>query len=289
LKCKSAEDIESERIIEKKMKPDTNHRMTRYISSQETASSEMQKRIMSLGKSLVRELRLDPGVDTLARWMAHYIAELMVVAENATGEARADAEQRCFETILKLWQHRSAMPNGSRPFENFEPIFRALARLDPANPTPYYYAGRKGTSSEADVSSNVTDEVQRWLDVAEAIDRAARVWLEAVFQQAALVAKDDETLTWLENAPGKSKDPDAVVIARVLEVEVEDGSEESEEHDQEARQKEIQSRIAQLDAFVQFSQGLRDALSARLETSPQSASAKLDDAAAQDEDAGGQD
>jgi len=33
-------------------------------------SSEIRKRIINLGKVLVEELNLDPGVDTLARWMA---------------------------------------------------------------------------------------------------------------------------------------------------------------------------------------------------------------------------
>ena len=50
-----------------------------------------------------RELGLDPGVDTLARWIAHYIAEQMEVAGNATGEDKLTAERRCFDAILKLW------------------------------------------------------------------------------------------------------------------------------------------------------------------------------------------
>jgi len=48
-------------------------------------SSGMQKRIINLGKALVEELGLDTGVDTLARWMAHYIAEQMEIAKNAKG------------------------------------------------------------------------------------------------------------------------------------------------------------------------------------------------------------
>lgn len=57
--------------------------------------SEIQKRTMNLGKALVKELNLDPGVDTTARWMAHYIAEQIERAENSTG-----AEKRSGRTLF---------------------------------------------------------------------------------------------------------------------------------------------------------------------------------------------
>ena len=79
----------------------------------------MRKRIINLGKALVGELGLDPGVDTLARWMAHYTAEQMTIAETATDNDKIKAEQHCFETILKLWQHRSTLADGRGPFESF--------------------------------------------------------------------------------------------------------------------------------------------------------------------------
>lgn len=50
---------------------------------------------MNLGKALVKELNLDPGVDTTARWMAHYIAEQIERAENSTG-----AEKRSGRTLF---------------------------------------------------------------------------------------------------------------------------------------------------------------------------------------------
>jgi hypothetical protein len=36
---------------------------------------EQSEKIIDLGKMLVKELGLEPGGDTLARWMAHYLAE----------------------------------------------------------------------------------------------------------------------------------------------------------------------------------------------------------------------
>ena len=41
-----------------------------------------------LGKKLIDELGLDQSVDTLGRWMAHYIAEKMEDAQAAIGESR---------------------------------------------------------------------------------------------------------------------------------------------------------------------------------------------------------
>lgn len=69
---------------------------------------------MNLGKKLVKELDLDPGVDTLARWMAHYIAEQIILLEQKSGEEKKLAEERCIDMILKLWSHRATLPNGLR-------------------------------------------------------------------------------------------------------------------------------------------------------------------------------
>ena len=155
-------------------------------------NSETRKHIINLGKALVEELGLDPGVDTLSRWMVHYVAEQMTLAENAIGEDKSTPEKECFETILKLWCHRAYYPNGKRPFENFESILRMLERINPENPNPYFY------SIKTEYSNKDTNEVQQWLDIALSIDEAARIGLEQVFHQAALNASDDRTQTWIE-------------------------------------------------------------------------------------------
>ena len=94
------------------MKQDIPSHIAKFICSQQTETSEIQERIFNLGKALVEELGLEPGVDTLARWMAHYIAEKITLAKNAHGDEKIKAEQQCFDAILKLWQHRSRLPNG---------------------------------------------------------------------------------------------------------------------------------------------------------------------------------
>src|SRR3954464_10264175 len=100
----------------------------------------MQQQIINLGKQLVQSFASEQhgDVDLLSRWMAHYIEQQMMAVENATGAEKVAAEERCFRTIVSLWEHRSTLPNGRRPFESFEPIFEALARLHPDQERPYY-------------------------------------------------------------------------------------------------------------------------------------------------------
>ena len=191
----------------------TNPHIAKFISSRRMERSEMKDRIINLGKALVQELGLEPGVDTLSRWMAHYVAEQIAISENASGDKKSKAEQRCFETVLKLWEHRSLLPDGRRPLESFEPIFRALDRLDPESPRPFYYDPPHVHSSGLnDVSEPISDDVQKWIDVALGVDHAARVLIDFAFKQAAAKAKDKKTKSWIENATDLKGGDDLSVI-----------------------------------------------------------------------------
>ncbi|WP_254330849.1 hypothetical protein [Paenibacillus sp. MZ03-122A] len=224
-----------------------SHRLANYLSSQLMEDSEIQKRTMNLGKALVKELNLDPGVDTTARWMAHYIAEQIEIAEHSSGIQKQEAEERCFETILKLWNHRSAFPRGSRPFESFEPILRTLARLDPENDRHFFFENRK------DTTDNVPEEVQKWLDIADGIDEATRVWLKYVFEQSALAATDDSTIEWLENSAALQEGDSFSVIFQELYSDVEDIWGEGKKEN-ERKRKIIESRIRKLESFSELNE-----------------------------------
>ena len=132
--------------------------------------SSRSKALLELGKKLVDELGLDRGVDTLGRWMAHYIAELILDVEDATPEDKASKQQCCASAILELWQHRAELPNGTRPFEDIEPILRALERLDPLNETPRYFQQPREIAADAEADA----EVREWLEMADSIDSTAR-------------------------------------------------------------------------------------------------------------------
>lgn len=162
-------------------------------------------------------------------------------------ELKKEAEERCFETILKLWNHRSTFPSGSRPFENFESILRALNRLDPENDRHFFFENRR------DAKDSVPEEVQKWLDVANGIDEAVRVWLKYVFEQAALAATDDSTIEWLENSAVLQEDDHFSVIFRDLYSDINDVWGEGLKQNEKKR-KTILSRIKKLEAFSEFNQ-----------------------------------
>jgi hypothetical protein len=188
------------------------------------------------------------------------------MAENATGDIKSQAEQRCFETILKLWQHRSYLPNGHRPFEKFEPIFRTLEKLDPENPNPYFYSYPDTHSSDQAQSGKNSDEIQKWLDIAEGIDQAARIWLKYVFNYASALATDEKTVQLLENAVRVTERDDISLIVYLTELEINKENGDVDEQVQHAKEEKLKSSIEKLEAFDKFNKTLRKALLSELKT-----------------------
>jgi hypothetical protein len=189
----------------------------------------------------------------------------MTVAEQVTGEEKSQTEQHCFETILKLWQHRSSLPNGHRPFESFEPIFRALSRLDPDNTSPFFYSSPNHRTAESPEQADNLDDVEPWLDIAKGIDRTARLLLRYVFRQAALTAANDKTATWLENAVAPSRNGDVLTIVYLMTSEADKDDDRASQH-RSLRMNELSSMIETLDQFVELSRNLRASLANELDT-----------------------
>ena len=174
----------------------------------------MKEQAINLGKALVYELGFDQSTDTLGRWMAHYISERITTAENATGQEKSKTEKECFEAVLKLWQHRAYFPIGHRPFENFEPIFRTLERLDPESERTYFFddpyekvPGRK--------TNEISQGIRQWIDMVFEIDQVARIWIDYVLKHAANCAADKKTKSWLQRSVSR-KDKDISIIFRLL-------------------------------------------------------------------------
>jgi hypothetical protein len=179
-------------------------------------NSEQQKKVIALGKLLVKELKLEPGANTLSRWMAHYIAECITVAEQTKGIEREAAQKKCFESILKLWQHRWLLPNGKRPLENFEPLLNLLQGLNPEKESPYFFPVIP-TVDNVKTKEPKPGTTQYWVDIAEQIDRVVRIWLSDVFHFAADAACDDTTKSLLENAIALPRDHDTHIIRYLID------------------------------------------------------------------------
>jgi hypothetical protein len=102
--------------------------------------SKPPKDVLGLGRHLVRELGFEEGVDTLGRWMAHHLAELIDKAENGvTPDERSKAHKNATKTILMIWEHRASLPRKAYPLAPYEELLKLLDRLRPgANPFRYF-------------------------------------------------------------------------------------------------------------------------------------------------------
>lgn len=215
-------------------------------------NSETQRKATALAKELIDQLGRSGRTDTFGRWVAYYLGEQMTLANEAAGAAKAVAEERCFHAILALWSHRNSLPDGLRPFEGFEPILRALAKLDPDAHRSAYLAefGPSRTTGGA-------TEVETLAEMAISIDRAARIVIDFVLSEAAGKVTSAEVKTMLENAlPTSLKgDIDSIhEITRRRELLEKGGDLQADENE---RRRE---RIAQLDKFCDLCKVIRKTL-----------------------------
>jgi hypothetical protein len=220
----------------------------------------MPKEMLDLGRALVKELGLDPGVDTLSRWMAHYIAELIEAAETAKGEDRTAKLAKCADAILDLWEHRHCLPNGKRPFEDLEPILRALESLDPANDTPRYFRSQRMAVNETEENA----KTRKWLEHADGLDYSAKILIRFCLTQAAQTASD-KSKDWvvLTETAGLEDSPDLPVIRFIFD---ETDLLEKSEPDEIARRL-LEDRIKRLDAFKKMADTLVSDLRRQLKQS----------------------
>lgn len=229
---------------------------------------EQQEKVINLGKLFVKELKLEPGVDTFSRWMAHYLAEKMSIAEQAEGHEKEAAEKECFDVILKLWEHRHSLPSGRRPFQSFEPILDTLSQLNPDTEKPYFYnSWRNQDLAELETDNLDHKSVEEWMSIAKEIDKTVRIWIEYALNQAANNAKNERTKQWINNTINLSDNADASIINFILDnnpsFDVEDYDKEdfSKQYDLER----LKKRIAQLQKFSQLNENLLSSYKTKLE------------------------
>ncbi len=225
-------------------------------SSQEASSSQFAA-ILALGEKLVGELKLLESTNTLARWMAHYVAERIEAAKTAPPETRADEEARCAKAIFELWDHRAGLPDGARPFEGLKPVIETLAALDPESPRRFYGRGRWPETEPP----GEDPLVRRWLRLAESIDDTARIVIDTAIRRAAAAAADDAA-EWvaLARAAGANRSPDITIIEELL------AGRKGLKTEREAQRDRLRGRLARLQDFlgnaVLLEKDLEDAIAA---------------------------
>jgi hypothetical protein len=218
-----------------------------------TASLVRCEATIELGRKLTKELELDQSVDTLGRWMAHYVAELVENAGCADPKERTANMHTCSEAILSLWRHRHELPDGKRPFEELEPILRALKSLDPNNDMPRYF---RPVSAPVDGAPE-DPGAKSWLGVAEALDRSARILIRYCLVQAAETALD-KSVEWvgLAEAAGAPVEIELLTIRAIIE---ENSILKASDLNEKIR-KQLEDRIERLERFTKMATELASLL-----------------------------
>ena len=216
--------------------------------------------VLALGRKLIGELGLEASTDTLGRWMAHHVAGLIASAETATGPKKHAAEKECFEAILALWKHRSALPRGVRPFEKLEPIIRAVASLDPEDETPRIYR-----SARPPMDGDEDPDQRQLLELVDGIDYSAKL-LIGFYHSMAAEAGTDQSQEWVELVKGIGDDAD---VARVVLRVVTSPNDVRKEPDvNDALRRLLAERLKRLRGFVGLAENAATALASRLEALP---------------------
>lgn len=210
-------------------------------------NSETKQKAINLGKQLVSELGRGTELDTLSRWMAHYIAELMTSADEATGADKQRYQEKCFDAVLTLWKHRAYFPDGRRPFEEYESVLQALASLSPEEPPRYYRHFAKGFNA---TNEQTAEKTKSAIDLILGLDHAARVIISELVAQALDENADENGKTMLENASAVSPGIDIDMLNQLIQ----NSKDANQNIDPEDVRREILiNRIQKLRAFRELS------------------------------------
>ena len=226
-----------------------------------TEPSERYTAIIQLGKKLVEELELNNSVDTLGRWMAHHIAELIYDAENTTNETMRIAKQfEIRDSVWAFWANRYELPFGNKPIKELEPILRALESLDPENQQPRYFFPNLGLTNREKEST----ETQKWLKVAENIDSSSKILINYCLSLAA-ENYIDKSQEWVELAQKAGLDDIDLIEFRIFQLR---GNPANTTHPSSSQRRVLEKRQKNLAAFLSLATQLDEQLKSQLEALP---------------------
>ncbi|MEQ9467420.1 MAG: hypothetical protein RLN88_08415 [Ekhidna sp.] len=212
---------------------------------------EASQKIIDLGKSIVKELELDPGVDTLSKWMAHYVAEKIELSKKLTGSKKSKAEKECFEIILKLWENRWSVPPLKDHLEEFKPLLETLKKLNPNKEGTFFYPERVAIFLDEESKDDKSDEVKNHLDVALEVDKLARsIISDLLYRASSEIELNNEKAEYIRNAIDLIDYPDTTIIRLTSDYdEYLKGQEDEELDETKEKVEKLKKRIANIEAF----------------------------------------
>ncbi len=217
--------------------------------------SEAFKKVVALGKTIVKELQLEPGVDTLARWMAHYLAQKIEQVETLSGEAKKKAEQECFDTILKLWEHRSSASRGNSFLSDFDALFETLQKLMPHGQYHFYIPsiiqGLFDDEEYITEGKDGTNESKSHFSIALSVDKLARTLIADLLAQGITnIDMAEEKKKSINDAIDLIDYPDTRIIRFTTDyAESMQAQENEDKEEMKEKIRELQEKINDLEKF----------------------------------------
>jgi hypothetical protein len=146
---------------------------------------------------------------------------------------------------LALWQQKHILSDGKLPFEDLEPVLRALESLDPNNPVRRYYPNARPLVNDTKERA----ESRKWLELAEGLDNSARILIRQCITNAAASAID-KSKEWVTLAERAGCDDIELPIIRII-VGERDLDDRSSDPQQEQR-KLLEGRVSKLRVFIKL-------------------------------------
>ena len=220
-------------------------------------NSKANQKIIDLGKIIVKELKLDPGVDTLAKWMAHYVAEKIELAEKLTGNKKKNAQRECFEIILKLWEHRWIASRGNSFLKDFESLFETLEKLNPNKETPFFIPPEIQFDINEEIEKNNTHEAKNHFSSALKVDQFARSIISDLLHHAVSKLKlTKQKKELIRNATDLIDYPDTKIIRFTSNYD--EFQKNDEDNETEERINKLTKKIKDLEEFNSLKNSLLD-------------------------------
>lgn len=168
------------------------------------------EKTLELGKKIAQDLS---DSDVLGRWMAHHLSDLIIRAENTTGNEGLNLQREAFDLILRLWANRSGAPLDSRPTASFEPVVDALTRL--SDDKAWHYYGFFPGGHEPDATTTQTSLLRLALILEQTVYDVVRHIIVVATKEAA-----DKEAEWLRAAEHLVEDEHLQLARHVRRLEL---------------------------------------------------------------------
>lgn len=205
------------------------------------------------------ELGDESQSDSLARWMSHYIADLITSAESVPLPERSSKMEECCKAILQLWSHRASLVCGGRPFRDLNVFMRAIEDLHPDRETIRYFQSIWVHIERADENT----ETRKLLDFIYTIDQATRIIIAQTLAEAA-EASADKAREWVRLAKeaGAEAATEDAVLSFISETSI--SNDDSNDRTAELKKQRILARVKKLEAFIEVAAMTASAMKASI-------------------------